>query len=208
MPALDPQAAIPADPSAASVAAVYAKGLLGAVGPGPEADEALGELDLLVKDVLDKQPAFAAVLASPRIDPQDKAAMLERVFAGKMKPILLNFLKVLARRRRLDLLRQIARAAAALRSEALGRVPAILTTAAPVDAATAREVRDRLSAALAKDVQLTTRVDASLIGGLVVRVGDQVYDGSVLSRLNRLRQTALTSAVSQAQASLDRFVRS
>ena len=74
-------------------------------------DRVLAELDSLIDDVLDKLADFEQLLASPRIGLDEKNRILDEAFAGRMTPLLLNFLKVTARHGRLDCLRQIRAAA-------------------------------------------------------------------------------------------------
>ena len=87
------------------------------------------QLDSLVDDVLDRLPDLEQLLASPRIPLSQKNRVLDETFAGQMDPVLLNFLKVTARRGRLDCLRQIRDAAGKLDNEMRGRVEVTVETA-------------------------------------------------------------------------------
>ena len=86
---------------------VYAKALLAAVGPSGDADGLMTQFKSFIQDVLDKQPALEAALANPKISAEEKIRILDKVFAGKMDPTLLTFLKVLSKRGRLNVLRGI-----------------------------------------------------------------------------------------------------
>jgi F-type H+-transporting ATPase subunit delta len=193
------------DPRRQQIGAVYAKALLGAAEKAGQTDAVVEELDSLVADVLDKLPSFQAALASPRIGHEEKVALLDRAFAGRMLPVLLNFLKVLSRHGRLDCLRAIAEAAQKLLNELRGRVEVWVTTAAPLSKPLRDQIVTRLSALLGQDVVLKTKLDPEMLGGLVVRIGDTVFDGSVSARLIQMRQSAVEKTAARFRQSLERF---
>jgi len=187
------------------VGVVYAKALLGAAGTAGQTAAVVEELDSFVADVLDRLPVLEATLASPRVPMETKLALLERGLAGRMSETLLNFLKVVCRHQRFDCLRAVRRAAGQLWNEAQGRVDVLVRTPTPLDAGTSELVTRRLEALLGKQVNLAVQEDESLIGGLVIRVGDMVYDASVANELNRLRESAVDTVVHAVRKSLDRF---
>ena len=88
---------------------VYAKALLGAAQQAGQADRVLEELESLESDVFKKMPALRLTLTSPRVAEDEKLALLDRAFAGKMSGVLLNFLKVTARHDRLNCLPDVLR---------------------------------------------------------------------------------------------------
>jgi len=184
---------------------VYAKALLGATEIAGNTKLVLDEFDALVGDVLDKLPKLEAALASPRVPEEAKLDMLDRAFAAKMSVTLLNFLKVVCEHRRFDCVRAMNRAANVLRNELTGWVDVRITTVEPLTDELCERVTDRLEALLGKKVNLVTEIDADLIGGLEVRVGDTVYDASVLGRLGRLREEAVDRTSQAIRQSLDRF---
>jgi len=185
---------------------IYAKGLLGAAQAQNRAEQVLEELDSVVVDVLNKLPDLEAFLASPRVNVDVKQQALDRIFAGKMSPLLLNFLKVVARHLRLDCLRQIHSACKDLYNEITGRVEIAIHTATPVDATVLSEISNSLTATLGCSVDLQLSVNDDLLGGLVVRVGDTVYDGSLSNRLARMRQETLENASELVRDSLEQFL--
>lgn len=184
---------------------VYAKALLGATEKQGNTDAVLGELESLVHDVLDKLPQFAAALRTPRIATEEKIAILQKAFGGKMSPVLLNFLKVAAEHSRLDCLPSIAQESRKLVNQLRGRVAVKLQSAQPLN----NQLRDlivaRLQTLLGREVDLQASVDSELLGGLVVRVGDTVYDGSLANKLNRMRSVAVERTARTMRESLDRF---
>ena len=161
------------------VGTVYAKALLGATEKADQTDIVLAELESLVADVFDKLPDFEESLRTPRISQDDKVRMLDSIFGGKMSPLLLNFLKVVAQHERLDCVRAIERAARKLFNQLRKRVEVLVESAAPISNQLQYTIASKLKQALGRDVVLTTAVNPDLLGGLVVRVGDTVYDGSL-----------------------------
>jgi F-type H+-transporting ATPase subunit delta len=193
------------DPRRQQIGAVYAKALLGAAEKAGQTDAVAEELQSLVTDVLDKLPQLQAALASPRIGHEEKVTLIDRAFAGRMSDVLLNFLKVLSRHGRLDCLGAIAEAAQKQLNELKGRVEVWVTTAAPLSNPLREQIVTRLSALLGQEVVLKTKLDPEMLGGLVVRIGDTVFDGSVSARLVQMRQAAVEKTAARFRQSLEKF---
>ncbi len=187
------------------LAAVYAQALLGATEKRNQSEAVVAELDSLIDDVLQRFPALELVLATPRIAPAEKAAMLDRIFGGRMSPDLLDFLKIVGRRGRLDCLRAIRRAARDELNRLRQRLAVQVTTATPLNEELRHRIAQRLQALFGRDVDLQCREDPAILGGLVVRVGDRVYDGSIANQLTRMKQDTITQTVHQLREALDRF---
>jgi len=168
-------------------------------------DELLSEFDSLVNDVLDKQPEFEKILASEMIGADQKQATLERVFGGQASRLLLSFLKVLAERQRLGYLRPILDQLHLLDYDARGRVLVELTSASPLDSATTDDIAANIRRLLGRQPELTMAVDPDLIGGIVLRVGDTVYDGSVATQLEDLRLQLRERSTEEIELDRDRF---
>jgi len=182
------------DDESLHVGQVYAKALLAAAGTDFSIDQVVEELKSVVTDVLNKQPALDAIFANPRIDVASKVSMLDRIFASRISPTLLNFLKVVARRRRLGMLRSIEKSVGIMRDAATGRLQVLLTTAEPLDATSMESIRTALSLKFKAAVSVSNKVDPSILAGLVIRVGDVVYDGSVDGQLKNLRNATVAKA--------------
>ncbi len=193
------------DPGAAQVAGVYARALLGAAEKAGQSEDVLEELDRLVEDVLDPYPEFEAVLVSDVIAADEKLGILDRTLRGRISDLLMNFLKVTARHGRLRLLRAIRRAARQLYDELRGRVPVEVATAAPLEEGLAGRLAERLREMTGGEPHLVPIVRPELIGGVVLRIGDTVYDGSVAARLNQVRTQMIQRSVHEIQSRRDRF---
>ncbi|MHB8970249.1 MAG: ATP synthase F1 subunit delta [Pirellulaceae bacterium] len=194
------------DSSRERLGAVYAQGLLGAAEEQRVTDRILAELDSLVDDVLDRVENFEQFLASPRVPLADKTKILDRAFAAQMTPLFLNFLKVVARRGRLDCLRQIRSSAHKLYNIMRGRVEVSVKTATPLSAPLRSQIEQRLIVALGKQVDLKCTIHPKLLGGLLVRVGDTVFDGSLDNRLDKMQVEMANRTTQIIRDSLQRFL--
>lgn len=200
------QALSAADVAAESVAGVYARALLGAAGG--QAEAAVAELDEFVAGVLDAFPKFDAILGSAAIAEAEKLRMLDATIGRSASKQLLNFLKVLAQHGRLDIVRPIQRAAHAQLDELLGRVRVEVRTAHELEPTDAKRLADSLRAKLGKQAELRLSVDPELIGGLVFRIGDTIYDASIARRLEQVRESMIQRSVHEIQSRRDRFCHS
>ncbi|MCS7238013.1 MAG: ATP synthase F1 subunit delta [Thermoguttaceae bacterium] len=187
------------------VARAYAKALFGAAQNAGLVDKVLEQFDSLLQEVFKEFPQFELLLASAFIPFAEKEAVLDRVLGPQAVPIFLNFLKVVVRRARVPLLREIYREFRLLVDEAAGRVAAEVTTAFPLDAQEQALVVQAVREMVGKEPILTYRVDPQLIGGIVVRIGDKVYDASVAGQLRSLAQQIVDRAVHEIQSRRDRF---
>ncbi len=193
------------DPGQQQVGAIYARALMAAAEEAGQGEAVLAEIDEFVLGVVDKQPKLATVLASGLVSHEEKAALLDRALSGKASDLFLRFLKVVSKHGRLGSLRAIRRAAHAMYNEMKGRVPVEVRTAAPLDDQRTGHLQTRLGELLDAQPVIDKQVDPTLIGGLVVRVGDTVYDGSVATRLEQLRREMIHRSVHEIQSRRDRF---
>ena len=122
-----------------------------------------------------------------------------------MSDALLTFLKVVGRHGRLDCIRQIRWAARGELNRIRDRVPVQVTTAEPLNNELRQRIIDQLQHKLGRQVDLQCRVDAEILGGLVVRVGDTVFDASVANRLARLKEETINKTSLTFRESIDRF---
>ena len=194
-----------ADVGVEHVADVYAEAFLGAAESAGQTETLLAELDSLVTDVLDRFPKLEEVLASARISHAEKVGLLDRTLGSQASAVLLNFLKVVSRHGRLDCLRAVHHQAHELYDRMRGRVRVQLTTAAPVDAGLVARITQNLRAVLDGEPIVQQITDPDLIGGIVVRVGDTVYDGSIATQLENTRQQMIDRSAHEIQTRRDRF---
>ncbi len=188
------------------VGLIYAKALLSAAGGNT--DEIVSQLEAVVKECLDRFPALEQALGSPNIAQEEKEAMLDRIFGDKVDKLLLNFIKVLCRRGRAGALRAVQVTASTLRAEQLGQLHVHVTSALPLGDDQRNAIRGQLKTTFGKDAVLEEHTDASLLGGVVLRIGDKVYDGSVLGKLQQMRQNVLSGVQRSMRDSFDSLVSS
>jgi F-type H+-transporting ATPase subunit delta len=184
---------------------VYASALLGASEKAGRTDAVLEELDAVVDEVFTRFPRLETVLGSLLVSADEKTAVLDRVFAAQMSGLLLNFLKVVARRGRLDCLRAIQRQARKLYEKMRDQSRVRLTTAVAIEPQELKKIAAGLAAALGRQPILEAVVDPAVIGGAVLRIGDSVFDGSVANQLQSIRQQMIERSVHEIQSRRDSF---
>ena len=179
------------------VASVYAKALIDAMEKKGATEQVVAELSSLVSDVLARFPQFQSVIDSPRLSPTEKDQLIERVFGSLASDDLKIFLKVLSDRGRLDCLREVSIEARRLLNELRNRTAVEVTTAKPLTDDERNSLVHELQLKLSCEIHLQQKVDEDILGGIVVRVGDKVIDGSVRNRLREMRSQAVRKVVEQ-----------
>ena len=170
----------------APIAKRYAQALF-SLAEGEGMQEAwLDSLSGLARDLAG--PSTVVFFTEPRVPAAHKAEMAAQA-SSEADPLVRNFLGLLVERRAVVLLPAIVQEYGALLNESLGRVQATVTSAAPVSDEQQSRLIQSLGAMLDKQVVLDFRENPDIIGGIVVRVGDQVIDGSVRARLDSLQQS-------------------
>ena len=187
------------------LARVYAEAALDAAGDIAAQETMLGEFESVVEEVLKPEPRVEEMFASELISQDEKIGMLDRLFGGKLSPGTLNVLKVMARHKRLSLIRGVAKASRELWQKRAGRTPVDLETANPLDRALEQEILTAFAHVLGSDPIVAARVNPDLIAGFVIRIGDRVYDASVRTRLEQTRQAMIARAVEAIQRGPKQF---
>ena len=183
----------------------YANALIGFGEKTGSTEKMLEEFNGVV-DAIRSLPKLDALLQSPRIAVAEKLTILDKALSGKVDGKLVNFLKIILEKGRFDCLASIQEAARKIYDEMSGRVQATMTTADKVDDSVRKRVEEKLAGMLGKQIQLVAKTDPSIIGGMVVRIGDTVYDGSVQSQLNQVRGRATKRAEEAIRSSIDKFM--
>ena len=192
------------DPHRGAVARVYADAFLNAI-PATELDEALAEFRSFIEGVLEKQHDFAQLVRSDMVSRDQKLHLIDRIVAGRASELFTNFLRVLARHDRLNLLPLILAQCGIEAEKRSGRKRVQVISAQPLSEADLNKIRERLTAALAIQPVLEAAVDPSILGGLRIRVGDTVYDGSLRARLKQLRHRVRERSLHEIQSGRNRF---
>lgn len=170
----------------------YASTLLEAAAESATSEEAL-RADLEgVTATLAASTELSEFIDNRLIEPSVKRAALEAVFEGKVQGLTLNFLRLLCDRRRASLVADITAAAIEVLDGRSGMGTAQVRSGLALSEAQMQSLRTRLAAYTGRQIRIDAEVDESIKGGLVARVGDLVFDGTVETQLERLRQRLMT----------------
>ena len=194
-----------ADVNAEKIAEVYAEAYLNTVvGQGGSLEEAVAEFASLV-DVLAAQPKFGAVLASAMVPVDEKVDLLKKAIATKATPLFWNFLQIVAKRNRLDLLLPIFSQTKIQLDKRQKRIPVTITTATEIDPQLFSTLSEALRGVLDGEPVIHSVVNPDVLGGLVVRVGDTIYDASVSAQLQNVCRQMIERSAQNIQSSRERF---
>ncbi len=148
--------------------------------------------DLKTLNGLFGTPDVVSLLESPKITEEDQRRIVDRVVPqGVVSELALNLLLLLVRRRRLASLPRILEIYQELYNSEKGIVVAEVTTAVALDDEHKRRVTEQLSRITGKTIELRLREDPAILGGMITRIGDQVIDASVATRLAELGERLL-----------------
>ena len=171
----------------------YAKALLELATEKGEVDKIQGDLRALA-GMWNESRDLRGVFENPAVTAQARRTVVEAIAAkAALSHLIKNTLLMLADRRRMRLVPELADAYEVLAEQKSGRVRAEVVTASPMPEAYYTQLLEVLEQATGKKVVLVRKQDPSLIGGVVTRVGDQVFDGSVKNRLTELREELLSN---------------
>ena len=169
------------------VASRYAAALFAVADRDGILDSVASDLTLMHR-FLTEVPRLRAIIMEPLVSDSRKNAVAEEAFGDRVTATALNFLKLLIRKHREDLMEDCAREFRALLAERNNTADAEASVAAALTPEQEERLTQGLEAMTGKTIHLTTHVDASLVGGVLVRIGDTVLDGSVRGKLERLEQ--------------------
>jgi len=139
-------------------------------------------------------PELMRVLADPALSFDSRRSVAEQVLGDTVTGGPRNLVLLLVRRNRIELLPEVAAQLRRLYDQQQGIVSATVTSAAPLTDADVSALRERLAGMTGGRVDISLQVDPDILGGVMVRIGDRLIDGSVRGRLERLR-TSLASGV-------------
>ncbi len=193
------------DPNWEKLAEIYADALIRACeAQNVSTDEVLEEFDSFIEQVCDVFPKFEAILVSEGTPVEEKYRIFDEICDGK-NPLFCNFLKTLAKRGRLGMIRLIQAACRRLDEERKGRVSIRVLTAVPLNATTEEQLRVGLRNLIGAEPKFSVEIDPEMIGGIIVRVGDVVYDASIATQLKKARQDMIDRSAHEIQSRRDCF---
>jgi F-type H+-transporting ATPase subunit delta len=152
-----------------------------------QVEEDLKAVDGVIRQLPQLQRAFRA----PTVSETQKKALLRRGFESRVGPLTLRFLELVVERRREDVLKDIYGEFLQLANAARNILPVEVSAATPLTDPERDALARSLAARTGKTIDLRVRIEPELMGGMIVRMGDTILDGSVRTRLNQLKQRLL-----------------
>ena len=176
-----------------AVARVYAQALLGLADGQGEVDEILEQLEQL-RALMDKAPALEDFFGTPLVQEETRKAALENLFRGRASDLLVDTLQVMNRKGRLGLIRALVVAYREEYEELKGRIDVRVTTAVPLSDGLRQHLRVATSAVTGKEAQLVEKIDQSILGGMILRIGDRKIDTSIAKEIRKLSEQMVERA--------------
>jgi ATP synthase F1 delta subunit len=168
------------------IAQVYARALFEVAKERDNLDEIHDELDAFTQ-ALENNRELAVFFFSPYFSSEEKKNGLKRVVTGA-DPAFMNFLEALLERHRMPVIFRIRARFEQLWDEEKKLLPVEVTSSVELDEKTVQSIGERIGEQTGQTVELSSKVDPDILGGLVVRVGNFVLDASIRNRLNQLRK--------------------
>lgn len=146
-------------------------------------------------DLVTENKELRLFLVAPEIAKESKKEFIDKAFKGNISDFMINFLKVLLDNDRQSCLVDIQEALAALLDQVNNRQKVTIVTSVELDAAMKDKLTARLKDVLKKDILLNVEINTNILGGIIIRVGDTVIDGSLLKDLKNIKNNLLNSKV-------------
>jgi ATP synthase F1 delta subunit len=168
------------------IAQVYARALFEVAKEHDQLDEVREQLEMFT-DALERNRELAVFFFSPYFSTQEKKDGLKRAVSGA-EPAVMNFLEALIERHRMPAIYRIRATFQELWDRENRLLPVEVTSAIELDEATVRSIGERIGDQTGEKVELSSRVEPEIIGGIVLRVGNFILDASIRNRLEQLRK--------------------
>lgn len=175
-----------------SAAQAFAQALFELADERKQLDAVAGEM-AAIGQALRSTPQLAAFFANPVIKDAERQGVLDRTLIASASPLVGNFVRLLAAKGQLGELLGTTNQFARLVAKRQGKVDVDVVVARPLGAQELELVRQRISTAIQKEAVLKQRVDESILGGIIIRVGDKLIDGSVRSQLRSIENRMLAA---------------
>src|SRR5690606_19751092 len=169
------------------VASRYAKSLIDLSLEQESLDAVKADIEGVIA-IIKSNTELQAVLNNPIIKTDKKLAILKALFQGKIRPEILEFFNIMVRKGRAELVYATALEFVREYNEVKGIVHAEVVSASPLSEANLQALKEQIAAQINAQVILANKVDKSLIGGLVVKVGDKLIDASIQGKLKKLER--------------------
>jgi F-type H+-transporting ATPase subunit delta len=194
-----------ADVSVKRLAAVYAEALLNAADAAGQSRQMFEEIDSLIDDVFKNDTRLETLFAGAAVGRKVRQEAIDKVFKGRASGIFWNFLRVLNDHDRLDLIRPIRRALHDLSDERAHRLRVHVFSAIDLPEEYKNRIAEAVRQRFGLEPVLELHVDKSLLGGIMIRIGDKVYDATVRTKITNVRNQLIASSSHEIQSRRDRF---
>ena len=170
-----------------NIAKRYARAFFEIAGEENKLEQYYEELAAF-SSIIEKNKDLKGFLVNPIFEQEDKKKVLGQVISRlSLSPMTVNFLKLLIDKKRIDVLPDIESCYRQQMDEVLKKLRATVKTAFPLSAEMLKHVTSGLEKMTGKQVEVTVETDENLLGGIMIGVGDTLYDGSIRSQLNNMR---------------------
>ena len=164
----------------------YAKAVLGLAQDNKAVDAIHSDMNLIVEGITASDD-LQALIQSPVIKSEIKKASLKEVFS-KIHSISEGLIDILIENRRINILKEVAEKYFLLYDELKGKEVAVVTTAVPLNGALEKKVLAKVKELTGNDVSIENKIDESIVGGFILRVGDLQYNASIANKLSNLKR--------------------
>ncbi|MDP7004782.1 MAG: ATP synthase F1 subunit delta [Phycisphaerales bacterium] len=191
-----------------ALATVYAKSLFELASDAGGNDKIVEIADELeqVCELMRQNNEVRLFFASPIVDVSKRGEALSSIFSNRVTDLTLRFLLVLNNKGRLNHLESISASFDMLVQEAFGKVEVDLFTPIAIDALAINTIKEKVHSMLGKEPIMHPYIDKAMIGGIKLRIGDQLIDGSVQTKLRRLSESLKTSGGSSIRENFDTYL--
>ena len=172
------------DPSVLAVARLYAVSFLDASVVAQQ-ENVQEDLRSFIEDILDTYPKLEEIFTSQIVSRDEKLNLIDEVLKPQATPFFINFIRVLAQHDRLGLVRSVLSEVDAEVQRRLGQKTVHVTSAELLSDQAIQDIQSQLSEKLSFEPSVDVEVDPSILGGLIIQIGDSVFDSSLRSRMNQ-----------------------
>lgn len=141
----------------------------------------------MIKKVLDEEVDYIKILSHPSVIEAEKIELIEKAFAGQVSDEFIGLMALIIKKSRTEYLTSVLEQFIHMAKEASGVLTAAVTSAVPLTNQQLAQIQSNIEQSTGKTIEMDTTVDPSIIGGLIVRVGDKVVDGSIKGQMDALK---------------------
>jgi F-type H+-transporting ATPase subunit delta len=199
------RARLSADTTAQRVARIYAEALYAEAQQRNEVTSVIEELEFVANEVAVADPVIRSFFIGGLVGRDRREEALQAAFTGKLSELALNLLVVLNHHERLGLLRAVLSNYREIHEERSDQVRVLVRSAVPLPDDQRQRLVDQLRKITRREPLLDMRIDPDLLGGVIVQVGDWLYDASVRHQLEIICHQLIESSSHEIQSGRDRF---